>query len=57
MGIRNTALSEKLQIDSALTLEKAKRIIRQQEAVHEQQDSLKDASATSEHNLDYVRLC
>ena len=32
-----------------------KRIIRQQEVVHEQQDSLKDASATSEHNLDFVK--
>ena len=36
VGIRNTSLSEKLQMDAALTLEKAKRLIRQHEAVHEQ---------------------
>ena len=59
VGIRNTALSEKLQMDAALTLEKAKRLIRQHEAVHEQQETLKDptkdTSAVSEHNLDYVK--
>ena len=58
VSIRNTALSEKLQMDTALTLEKAKRLIRQNE-VHEQQEILKDpkkdTSAVSEHNLDYVK--
>jgi len=46
-------------MDLTLTLEKDKRLIRQQEAIHEQQgvlkDPKKDTSATSEHNLDYVK--
>ena len=33
VGIRDTALSEKLQLDAELTLEKAKKSIRQREAV------------------------
>lgn len=37
VGIKDTALSEQLQIDPDLTLDKAKRKIRQREAVHEQQ--------------------
>lgn len=36
VGIRDTSLSQQLQIDSELTLEKAKQRIRQQEAVSEQ---------------------
>ena len=40
VGIRDTALSEKLQLDPELTLEKAKKNIRQQEAVKEQQTIL-----------------
>ena len=55
VGISDSALSEKLQMDSALTLDKAKRLIRQQEAVRKQQDVLKDTGTTSEHNLDYVK--
>ena len=59
IGIRDTALSEKLQMDPGLTLEKAHRLIRLREAVHEQQDTLKDpkkdSSLTSEHSLDYVK--
>lgn len=59
VGIRDTALSEKLQMDPGLTLEKGQRLIRQWEAVHEQQDTLKDpkknSSLTSEHSLDYVK--
>ena len=35
-GIRDTALSDKLQLDSKLTLETAKKMIRQKEAVREQ---------------------
>ena len=58
-GISDSALSEKLQIDSALTLDKAKRLIRQQEAVCKQQDVLKkpskDTGTTSEHIVDYVK--
>ena len=40
VGIRDMALSEKLQLDAELTLEKAKKAIRQREAVHEHQDVL-----------------
>ena len=37
VGIRDISLSEKLQIDADLTLEKAKRLVRQREAVQGQQ--------------------
>lgn len=42
VGIRDEALSEKLQLDPGLTLEKAKKLVRQREAVHEQQQVLKE---------------
>ena len=48
VGIRDTALSEKLQMDSALTLESAKKLIRQREAVHEQQRALKGGAQLKE---------
>ncbi|KAL5470742.1 hypothetical protein EMCRGX_G028754 [Ephydatia muelleri] len=41
VGIRDEALSKRLQLDPDLTLEKAKKIVRQQEAVQEQQQVLK----------------
>ena len=41
VGIRNYALSERLQIEAELTLDKAKRLIHQHEAVKEQQEVLK----------------
>ena len=41
MGIRDASLSEQLQLDAELTLEKAKKSIRQREAVQEQQQVLK----------------
>ena len=41
VGIRDEALSKRLQLDPDLTLEKAKKIVRQQEAVPEQQQVLK----------------
>ena len=44
VGIRDTTLSEKLQLESALTLESAKKAIRQREAVHEQRQSLKSTN-------------
>ena len=47
VGIRDNAMSERLQLDPALTLDKAKRMIRQREAVHEQQEDLKGASRLS----------
>ena len=54
VGIRDTALSEKLQMDSGLTLEAAKKAIRQREAVHEQQRTLNEGSKASA-DLDAVR--
>ena len=41
VGIRDTTLSERLQMDPKLTLESAKKAIRQREAVHEQQRALR----------------
>ena len=41
VGIRDEALSKRLQLDPDLTLEKAKKIERQQDAVQEQQQVLK----------------
>lgn len=47
VGIRDSALSERLQLDAELNLEKAKKAIRQREAVHEQQQTLKGAADPS----------
>ena len=41
VGIRDVKLSERLQLDSELTLEKSKRLVRQAEAVREQQQQLR----------------
>ena len=41
VGIRDTSLSKRLQMDPELTLEKAKMLVRQREAVREQQRTLK----------------
>lgn len=43
VGIRDSSLSENLQLDPDLTLEKAKKKIRQREAVHQQTGLLKGA--------------
>ena len=40
VGVRDTALSQKLQADAGLTLERAKTAIRQKEAITEQQTEL-----------------
>ena len=42
VGIRDSTLSERLQMDADLTLDSAKKIIRPREAVHEQQALLKN---------------
>ena len=52
VGIRDIALSQKLQLDADLTLEKAKRNIRQREAVSEQQRIL---GAPEEMRVDQLR--
>ena len=54
VGIADKKLSEQLQIDADLTLEKAKKIIRQKEAVHEQSSDLMGRSNPS-LNLDAIR--
>ena len=41
VGIRNAPLSERLQLDPKLTLETAKKMVHQREAVEEQQHLLK----------------
>ena len=52
VGIRDSGLSETLQSDADLTLEKAKQKIRQREAIHEQQQVLKGGEAHKPGNLD-----
>ncbi len=44
MGIRDKALSDKLQMDESLSLEKAKTQVRQKEAVKEQRHELQESS-------------
>ena len=46
VGIRNTHLSEKLQLDSELTLEKAVTQVRQSEVIKQQQSLLEAQSKT-----------
>ena len=53
VGIRDKALSQRLQMDSELTLEKAKTLSRQREAIQEQQVLLNSTSTTRE--IDFVR--
>ena len=55
VAIRDSALSEKLQMDAALTLESAKKAIRQREAIHEQQQVLKGGEkTTSDSSIDAI---
>ncbi len=60
VGIRDASLSEHLQLDADLTLEKAKKFIRQWQAVHEQQHILSRAGAPSlevvHSNCDQTKL-
>ena len=53
VGIRDKALSQRLQMDSELTLEKAKTLSRQREAIQEQQVLLNSTPTTRE--IDFVR--
>ena len=54
VGIRDGSLSERLQLDPELTLEKAKTLVRQCEAVHEQQALLR-SGPKQELAVDSVR--
>ena len=56
VGIRDQALSQRLQTDPSPTLEKAKRAVRQKEAVHEQSNILQgDGTAKSPVVIDQVK--
>ena len=60
VGYRDLALSERLQLNPDLTLEKAKTMIRQREAVHTQQQVLKEAESGSSFkgensSIDFLR--
>ena len=56
VGIRDCSLSEKLQLDPSLTLETAKKSIRQREAVHEQQKVLKgNDKSTTDCSIDAMQ--
>ena len=48
VGIRDSALSQRLQLDPDLTLEKTMRVARQREAVQEQQEILREAADSKE---------
>ncbi|UYV76611.1 hypothetical protein LAZ67_14001442 [Cordylochernes scorpioides] len=50
VGVRNKALSERMQLDSELTLEKAVKMVRQQEAVRQQQVDLQRPSTSQKVN-------
>ena len=55
VGILDKTLSERLQLDPALTVEKAKQMIRQHEAVQEQQQVLKGAGTNSLEEMCHPR--
>ena len=56
VGIRDARLSERLQLDADLTLDKVKKQVRQKEAVSEQQSKLKgDGTRKSPFDLDELR--
>ena len=56
VSIRDQTLSQRLQTDPSLTLEKAKRTVRQKEAVHEQSNILQgDGTAKSPVAIDQVK--
>ena len=55
VGIRDAGLSERLQLDPELTLEKAKKVVRQKEAVKEQQVQLGLGTKKDPIVLDEVR--
>ena len=57
VGIKDSALSESLQIDADLTLEKAKKRIRQREAVQEQQQLLKGGTSSTLEEIRSHRGC
>ena len=55
VGIRDCALSERLHLEADLTLDKAKKLIRQREVVRVQQDFLHKSQVKDDTSLDAVR--
>ena len=55
VGILDCALSQRLQLDAGLTLEKAKTMVSQREAVGEQQQLLKGTGTAETHSLDELQ--
>ena len=55
VGIRDASLSERMQMESDLTLDQAKKLVRQREAVHEQQEILNKGPNTESKDLEEVR--
>jgi len=55
VGIRDTALSQKLQLDPLLTLDKAQKSIRQNEAVKSQQAALHETPIQEPNQVDQMR--
>ena len=55
VGIQDDTLSQKLQMDPSLTLEKAKKQVRQREAVQEQQQTLRGAANNTSLEVEAVR--
>ena len=55
VGIRDSKVSEALQMNAELTLEKAKKTIRQKEAVREQTQQLQGSDNNNHKNVDEVR--
>ena len=51
VGILDKSLSERLQLDPDLTLEKAKKMVCQREAIQEQQQVLNGAVSSSLHQV------
>lgn len=48
IGIKDTSLSERLQLNAKLTLEKAKVAVHQKEAIHEKQQALRGPHKTTQ---------
>ena len=55
VGIRDVALSEKLQMDPNLNLQKAVNCVRQSEAVKNQQATLRGTPTSTDNTIDAVR--
>ena len=55
VGMRDSAFSERLQLDTELTLEKTKKAMRQKEAVKEQNQMLQDGNRSANGSMDTLK--